>query len=258
MQIRRREQHPFVKRTMSGGTAMLILLLALSVLSIRLFLAQQRASRNAQLALDASAEILHLIAPDPSAPSRDPSIREVRVRSAIAYLETLRIDDPENLKCLTGLRTLYVAFGGLLLDRNQITEAQAIYKKAEAMVIPISLSRLRAWEPTGRLKERDLSLLPLSLPDNDERNRLQTLMAIAEDVNSSTSVQNALDYAELVAEYLPLIDTSTKSGRTEARRVLQLSLKKFQEAGTSEPLSTQLDELVAAIKRAFDLLASYD
>jgi len=237
---------------------MLILLLVLSVLSVKFFLAQQRANRNAQLALDASAEILHLIALDPSAKVDDASIREVHVRTAISYLETLRIDDPENLKCLTTLRALYASFGALLRDRNQIAEAQAADQKADSMVIPIALSRLRAWKPPGPPGVRQFSRQAFSFRDNYERNRLQTLLAIAEQVNGGTSVKNALDYAELAVEYLLLIDTSTKAGRTEARRVLQLSLKKFEEARASGPLSPQIEELVEAVKRPFDLLSRYD
>lgn len=235
---------------------MLFVLLVLSVLSLRLFLAEQRANRNAQLALDASAEILQLM--DPGTAAGDPSIREVRVRTAISYLETLRIDDPENLKCLTNLRALYAAFGDLLRDRNQLIDAQVAYQKADSMVIPIALGRLRAWQPPGPSGVRQLSRQAFSFRDNYERDRLQTLLAIGEQVNGSTSVKNALDYAELAAEYLLLIDTSTKAGRTEARRVLQLSLKKFEETRASEPLSPQVEELVEAVKRTVDLLSRYD
>ena len=255
--LRRREQERFVRRVMTGGAAMLVLLLVLSGLSIGLFFAQQRANRNAQLALDASAEILPLTALDPATPpASDPILKEVHVSSAISYLETLRIDDPDNLKCLTTLRALYGAFGSLLLDRNRTTEAQEAYQKANSMVIPIALSRLRAWRPTKPPTVKELSREALAFPNNYERNRLQTLLAIAEAVSGKTSVKNAQDYAELAAEYLLLLDTSTNAGKTEARRVLELSLKKFQEAAASEPLSLPHQELVEAIKRPLSQLAN--
>jgi hypothetical protein len=246
------------KRLISGGAAMVFLLLALSVLSIQLFLAQQRASRNAQLALNASAEILPLIALHPAtrAGAGDPMVQEVHVSTAISYLETLRLDDPENLKCLTTLRALYGAFGSLLLDRNRVTEAQAAYQKAESMAIPIALNRLRAWKPAAMSNER--SREALSFPNSYDRNRLQALLAIAEQGNATPSLKNALNYAELTAEYLLLLDTSMKPGRTEVRRVLDVSLKKFEDARVSEPLTSQHEELVTAMRRSLDRLSSDD
>jgi MTH538 TIR-like domain (DUF1863). len=255
--LRRREQERFIKRVMSGGVAMLVLLLVLSTLSVWLFLEQRRSNRNAQLALNASAEILPLIALDPAAPAgaNDPVIKEVHVSSAISYLETLRIDDPDNLKCLTTLRALYGAFGGLLLDRNKTTEAQEAYQKAESMVIPIALSRLRAWKPTSPTTVKAISREELAFPNTYERNRLQTLLTITEPMNGKTSIKNAQDYAELAAEYLLLLDTSTNAGKTEARRVLEVSLKKFQKAQAGETLSPRHEELIEAIKRTSEQLS---
>jgi MTH538 TIR-like domain (DUF1863) len=255
--LRRREQERFIRRVMSGGAAMLVLLLVLSMLSVWLFLAQRRANRNAQLALNASAEILPLVALDPAAPAgaNDPVIKEVHVSSAISYLETLRIDDPDNLKCLTTLRALYGAFGGLLLDRNKPTEAQEAYQKAESMMIPIALSRLRAWKPTSPTTIKAISREELAFPNTYERNRLQNLLTITEPMNGKASIKNAQDYAELAAEYLLLLDTSTNAGKTEARRVLEVSLKKFHEAQARETLSPLHEELVEAIKRPLDQLS---
>src|SRR5215213_8619008 len=248
--LRQREHERFVRRVMSASGAMLALLLTLTTLSIMLFFAQQKASRNAQLALDASAEVLPLIGLDPNAPygANDPVIREVHVNSAITYLEILRRDDPENLKCLITLRALYGTLAGLLLDRNRNNEAQEALQKAAALVIPIALSRLRAWSPTKARNVKELSGEALSFPNTYDLNRLRTSLAIMEQLNSTANIKNALDYTELATEYLLLLDTSTTEGKAEARRVLQLSLSRFQQAQSLETLTEQQEELVEAIK----------
>ncbi|MGA9993897.1 MAG: toll/interleukin-1 receptor domain-containing protein [Pyrinomonadaceae bacterium] len=247
--LRQREHERFVRRAMSVGTAMMALLLTLATLSILLFFAQRRANRNAQLALDASAEVLPLIGLEPNSPlgANDPVIREVHIKSAITYLETLRRDDPENLKCLTALRALYGTLAELLLDRSRKTEAQDAFQKASSMVIPIALSRLRAWRPTKTRSVKELSGEALSFPNNYDLNRLRTSLAIMEQLNGTANIQNALDYTELAAEYLLLLNTSTEEGKAEARRVLQLSLSRFQQAQSLEALTPQQEELVEAI-----------
>jgi hypothetical protein len=250
-ELRQREHERFVRRVIGAGAAMLALVLILTSLSILLFFAQQRASRNAQLALDASAEVLPLIALEPNAPfgANDPVIREVHVNSAIIYLETLRRDDPENLKCLTTLRALYGTLSGLLLDRNRKTASEEAIQKAASLVIPITLSRLRAWRPAEARSVKELSSgEALSFPNNYDLNRLRTSLAIMEQLNGTANIKNALDYSEVAAEYLLLLDTSTGEGKAEARRVLQLSLSRFQQAQSLAALTSQQEELVEAIK----------
>jgi MTH538 TIR-like domain (DUF1863) len=258
--LRRREHERFVRRVLRAGAAMLALLLILTTLSIQLFFAQQRAGRNAQLALDAGAEVLPLIGLDPNAPygANDPVIREVHVNSAITYLEILRSDDPENLKCLITLRALYGTLAGLLLDRNRNTEAQEALQKAASMVIPITLSRLRSWSPTKARSVKELSGEALSFPNTYDLNRLRTSLAIMEQLNGTANIKHALDYTELAAEYIMLLDTSTGEGKAEARRVLQLSLSRFQQAQSLQALTEQQEELVEAVKKPLLRLSQDD
>ena len=258
--LRQREHERFVRRAMSAGSAMLIVLLVLTTLSLLLLFAQRRASRNAQLALDASAEILPLVVlnPDTSLGANNPVTREVHVKSAITYLETLRKDDPENLKCLTTLRALYAALSGMLMDRNRKPEAQEAFQKASSMVIPITLSRLRAWKPTKTGRVKELSGEALSFPNDFDLNRLRTSLAIMEQLEGTANIKNALDYSELTAEYVLLLDTSTREGKAEARRVLQSSLSRFQEARSLEALTRQQEELVEAIRITLNQLSHDD
>lgn len=247
----------FVRRVISVGAAMLALVLVLTTLSLQLYFAQQRAKNNAQLALDAGAQVLPLVGLDPNTPlgANDPVIREVYVKRAIISLETLQKDDPENLKCLTILRALYITLAKLLEDRDRKTEAQEAFQKADSMVIPLALARHRAWRPTTARSVKELSGEALSFPNGYDLNRLRTLLAIMEQWNGAANIKHALAYSELAAEYLLLLDTSTGAGTDEARRVLQLSLSKFQQAQSLEALSQQQEELVEAIKLSLNRLS---
>lgn len=237
---------------MTVGAAMLTLLLVLTTLSVALFYAQQRASRNAQLALDAGAELLPAAALDPNSPlgANDPVIREIRINNAIGYLETLREDDPNNLKCLTTLRALYGARAGLLSDRNRKADAEDSFRKAGSMAIPIALSRLRGWRPAGTARAKEMSGEALSFPKDYDLKRLRTLLDIMASSEDTANVKAAVEYVEVVAEYLQLLDTSTAEGRAEARRVLRSSLKRFQVAQALEQLTAPQQELVKAVETA--------
>jgi hypothetical protein len=250
--LRQREHERFVRRVMTVGAAMLTLLLVLTTLSVALFYAQQRASRNAQLALDAGAELLPAAALDPNGPlsANDPVIREIRINNAIGYLETLREDDPENLKCLTTLRALYGARAGLLSDRNRKADAEDSFQKADSMVIPIALSRLRGWRPARAARAKEMSGEALSFPKDYDLKRLRTLLDIMAPSQGTANAKTAVGYVEVAAEYLQLLDTSTAEGRAEARRVLRSSLKSFQVAQASEPLTAPQQELVKSIETA--------
>jgi hypothetical protein len=69
-----------------------------------------------------------------------------------------------------------------------------------------------------------------------------------EQLKGTANIKNALEYSDLVAEYVLLIDTSTREGKAEARRVLQSSLSRFQQAQSLEALTQEQSELVEAIK----------
>ena len=252
--LRQREQERFVRRVMTVGAVMLTLLLVLTTLSIALFYSQQKATRNAELALNAGAELLPASALDPNTPlgANDPVIREIRINNAIGYLETLRADDPENLKCLITLRALYGARAGLLSDRNREADAQDSYQKAGSMVIPIALSRLRAWSPTAAARRKEMSGAALSFPKDYDLKRLRTLLDIMAPSEGMANGKSAAEYVEVAAEYLPLLDTSTAEGRAEARRVLQSGLNRFRRAQSLETLTAPQQELVEAIESALD------
>jgi tetratricopeptide (TPR) repeat protein len=258
--LRQREHDRFVRRAVGAGAAMLTLLLVLMTLSVLLFLAQQRASRNAQVALDAGVEILPLVGLPPDSPfgANDAVTREVHITNAIRYLETLRQDDPENLKCLTTLHTLYVLLADLLKARGREDKAQEALQKADSMVIPIALSRLKAWKPTEAKRTRELSGEELNFPKDYDLKRLRNLLSIRDQISGLASAKLALEYTTVAAEYLPLLDTLTGEGRAEARRVLQSSLSKFQQAQSLEPLTREQEELVQAIKTTLGRLPGGD
>jgi hypothetical protein len=248
--LRQREHERFVRRATSVGAAMLTLLLVLTALSILLFFAQQRASRNAELALSAGAAILPLVAlEEPSAPlgANDPVSREVYVTNAIDFLETLRKDDPENLKCLTTLRALYGTRAALLTARNREADARAAYQQADSLTIPIALSRLRSWRPTEDGRDAARSGEVFRFPNDYDRNRLRALLDIMEQLQGAANSKQAVEYCEVAAEYVLLLDTSTGEGRAEVRRVLQTSLNKLQQAHSLEPLVPPQRDLVEAI-----------
>jgi hypothetical protein len=252
--LRQREHERFVRRMIMASAAMLALVFVLTSLSVGLFFAQQRASRNAELALNASAEILPAVALEPDSPYSlsDPTMREVHANNAITYLETLRQDDPENLKCLTILRALYSTLASLLTARDRKVEAQAAYEKAGGMSIPITLSRLRAWKPTEAKRVKEFSGKELSFPVDYDLNRLRTLLSIMEQPDGAANIKNAVEYCDRAAEYLLLLDTTTGAGKAEARRVLRSGLNKLQRAQLLEALTPPQQELFEAIKTTLD------
>jgi hypothetical protein len=79
-----------------------------------------------------------------------------------------------------------------------------------------------------------------------------------EQPGGTAGIKNALSYAELAAEYVLLLDTSTREGKAEARRVLQSSLSRFQEARALEALTKQQEELVEAINITLNQLSHDD
>lgn len=257
--LRQREHERFVRRAASASAAMLTVLLVLMTLSTLLFYARQRESRNRQLALDASAEILPLVVLSPNDPlgANDPATRELHINRAITYLEQVRKDDPENLKCLTTLRALYGALGGLLMDRNRKAEAQEAFQQAGSMVIPITLSRLKSWRPAETRRVKELSGEALAFPNDYDLDRLRTLLAIM-DQSEGAEVKNALDYSEVAAEYLLVLDTSVGEGRAEARRILRSSLVRFQKARSRAALTRQQEELAEAVETTLNQLPRDD
>lgn len=248
--LRQREQERFVRRVTGAGAALLALLVVVTTLSVQFYLARQREQRNKELAISAAAAILPLtgLEPDSVLGANDPVIREVYVGNAINYLETIHRDDPWNLKCLTTLRALYDVRAGLLTARNRQAEAEEAFRQAGALVIPIALSRLRAWRPTAPRRVRDLSDGSLTFPQDYDLNRLRTLLAIMEQLEGTANVTQAVEYIEVAAEHVLLLDTSTAEGRAEARRVLQSSLDRFRQAQSLAALTPEQEELVEAIE----------
>jgi hypothetical protein len=253
--LRRREHERFIRRATSAGAAMLAGLLILATLSLMLYFARQREHRNEQLAVSAAAAILPLTGLEPNRPfgANDPVTREAFAGNAIKYLETIRQDDPENVECLTTLRALYEVRSQLLAERGRGAEARDDFQRAVSMAIPIALSRLRAWRPTEARRGRELSNESLSFPNDYDLNRLHGLLDTMEQ-SVGADAEWASGYCELVAEYIPLLDTSTPEGRAEARRVLQSGLKKFQDARSLRPLTQPQEELVEAIEMALGRL----
>ena len=258
--LRQRERERSMRRTLVASAAMLSLSLVLTTLGVMLLFSQRRASRNADLALSASTELLPLVVLAPDAPFgvNDPTTRELKVNNAIRYLETLREDDPENLTCLTALRALYITRGQLLRDRNRPVESQEASRKAESMVVPIALSRLGALKQTDPARVKELSGESLSFPNDYDRKRLRTRLSIMEQLERPSNIGDALDYVDVAAEYVGLLDTSTGEGRGEARRVLRVSLNRFEQARTFVALNREQEELVKAIERTLNNLPPDD
>jgi MTH538 TIR-like domain (DUF1863) len=258
--LRRREHERFVRRATGAGAAMLTLLLVLTYLSLSLFFEQRRADRNRRLALSAGSQLLPILGLNPDAPFgiNDPSVREAALDHAIADMERVREDDPGNLDCLLILRALYGTRAGLLREGNRADESLEAYRKAESMVIPIALSRLRAWEPTEPAGVRELSGDSIAFPNDYDLRRLRNLLNVMGQSGGAASVKDALDYVDAVAEYVPLLDTSAGEGRDEARRVLRASLDRFQQARSVHPPTDEEEELVGVIQKTLNKLPPDD
>ncbi len=254
--LRRREHERFVRRATAAGAAMLTGLLVLTTLSVMLYFARQRARRNEQLAVSAATAILPLtgLAPDKPLGANDPATRELYVGRAVKYLETIRQDDPENLETLTILRALYGVRSKLLAARGREIEAWDDFQKARSLMIPIALSRLRAWRPTGARQFRDISDESPSFPADYDLARLRTLLDMTERPEGAADIKDAVEYCQFVAEYIPLLDTSTAEGKAEARFVLQSGMNKFQHARSLRPLTRPQEELAEAIETALGRL----
>lgn len=254
--LRQREHERFVRRATGVGAAMLAGLLVLASLSLLLYFARQGERRNKELALRANRNILPLTGLDPDSPTgaNNPSVRELHIRVAIDNLETIRRDDPENLDGLITLRALYGARSKLLRDKGRKAEALDNFEKAASLVIPITLSRLKAWRPTEARRGKELPGDALPFTADYERNRLRSLLDIMEQYGGAADAKGAVEYSEFMAEYLPLLDTTTGEGEAEARRVLQSGLNGFQRAQSLEPLTRPQADLMEAIETALNRL----
>lgn len=258
--LRRREHERFVRRATGAGTAMLTLLLVLTYLSLSLFFEQRRADRNRRLALSAGSQLLPILGLNPAGPFgiNDPSVREVALDHAIADMEKVREDDPANLDCLIILRALYGTRAGLMREGKRADESLEDYRKAESMVVPIALSRLRAWDPVEPAGVRELSGESIAFPNDYDLRRLRNLLSIMEQSGGAASVKDALDYVDAAAEYVPLLDTSAGEGRDEARRVLRASLAKFQQAQSVHVPTEEEKELLGVIQKTLNKLPPDD
>lgn len=238
--LRRREHERFVRRTTTIVVAMLALIVILTSLSVGLFLTQQREKRNAQLALDATGVIPMIAFPEESRELDNAIGREIRLTTSINNLETLRQDYPENVQCLEGLRHIYASLGHVLKVQGRDEDAHAAYDKGKALVVPIAISRLKAWRPNASTNLQGALL-------ESELKRWRDLLKVWEDYYDSTRAKDAVEYVDNATEYLPLLDASTNEGIDEARRVLEWSLKLFRKAKERETLTAEQEELVETI-----------
>jgi hypothetical protein len=258
--LRQRERERFVRRTLAASAAMLSLSLVMTTLGLMLFYSQRCARRNAELSLSSISALLPLVALAPDDPfgANDPRTRELKVNNAIGNLETLREDDPENLTCLTTLRALYSTRAELLRERNRPVESQEAFRGAQSLVIPIALSRLKAWGPSRPGGGKELSGESLSFPNDYDRKRLRALLSIMEQLEGTANIKDALDYVDTAAEYVSLLDASAKEGRDETRRVLRVSHNRLQQARTSGALNQEQEELVEVIENILHKLPPDD
>jgi hypothetical protein len=250
--LRQREHERFVRRVTGAGAAMLAGLLVLMTLSLLLYFARQREQRNKHLALRTAAAILPLTGLDPDSPygANDPEIRERYMGIAISSLETIRQDDPENLAGLTTLKSLHATRSFLFRAQGREAEAREDFEQAVSLVIPIAVSRLRAWRPTAHERVEELSGETLSFPKNYDLDRLRNLLMSMELPEGPAVSKQAVEYSERVAEYLPLLDTSTREGKAAARHALQFNLKQFEQARSRAALTRPEEDLVEAIEEA--------
>lgn len=250
--LRRREHQRFVRRATAAGAAMVAGLIVLATLSLLLYFARQREQRNKELAMRTAAAILPLTGLDPNSPqgANDPSTRELYMGIAITCLETVRQDDPENLQGLTTLQALYTARSFLFRAQGREAEAQDDLLQYRSLTIPIAVSRLNEWRPTEPRRVRELSAESLSFPPDYDLTRLRNLLMSMELPGGTADAQAAVEYSEKVAEFVPLLDTSTREGEAEARHVLRASLDRFQQARSLAALTRPQEELVEAIEAA--------
>ncbi|MFL6332461.1 MAG: toll/interleukin-1 receptor domain-containing protein [Pyrinomonadaceae bacterium] len=256
--LRRREHERFVRRAAGAGAAMLAGLLVLTALSLQLYFARQGESRNRRLALSTLTSLLPLAGLDPSSYAfmNDPSFREVKASAAIDNLEAIRQDDPENPDCLKTLRAFYGARSKLLRDRGREAEARNDFEKARSLIIPIALSRLRAWQPTEPRHDKESPGETRAFTSDHDLTNQRNQLSLMERPEGTADAKSAVEYSELVAEYLPLLDTSTREGKAEARRVLLSNLSQFRQARALAALTPAEEELVGALLAALARLPS--
>jgi hypothetical protein len=73
--------------------------------------------------------------------------QEIRFTKVIKDLEVLNRDYPENLQCMESLRVIYALLSGVLKNQGRREESQPAYDSGKALVVPITIGRLKAWSP---------------------------------------------------------------------------------------------------------------
>ncbi|HEX8070090.1 MAG TPA: toll/interleukin-1 receptor domain-containing protein [Pyrinomonadaceae bacterium] len=254
--LQRREHRRFVRRALAAGAAMAALLLLLAGLSLSLFWAERRARRNYELALRGGSWVTA-----ESLPRDTPELQTVyeavhvhNLTDAARTFETLRHDDPYNEECLETLRGLYSLLAAAWRNQAQAAgadsraeaaaQADAAFQKGQSVVVPVLLSRLRAYEPTAPPAVHELSGDSLSFPADAESQQWAGILRLYEfPPDAVVRRKDAADYTDLVTQYLKKLDTSQPAGRAEARRVLQQSLELWERASRQEQLSAEEAEL---------------
>ncbi|WP_430233123.1 toll/interleukin-1 receptor domain-containing protein [Nitrosomonas communis] len=243
----RREHQRFIKRvTIAVGLLSLICLLLIS-LSVFLWLAEGRAQRNYDHALEAGAKILPLVL----LPHEDLPAKEVHLTNAITIMESLCDEDKRNARCLENLYTLKSALFSVQQMLGKSIEAEGNFKASKELIAPIALQRLREWDPYRIPKHDDLFS---ELPDTQNIKRLYNLLSIWDQpMGAPPRVEDAVTYAEYASEYLLALNTSTLEGKKEAHRVLSKTLQMFQQvddrANLNETHELLIDELTVALKK---------
>ena len=246
--LRQRENERFMKRALSAGTAMAILLIILSTLSALLLIAQRRERRNAELAIKSTSLIPFLTSPDINFINNSPVTREVKLKQSIADLEALQNDYPDNVQLLVTLRSVYGALATTLSEQGRREEANTALGTAKSMIIPIAIGRLKSWDDAQEKVSSDL----FSITDDPERKRLLNLLKIWGEPGYKANLTMAIEYIDNACEYLLLLDVSTKEGRDEAQRVLKLGIELFNQAKTQTVITGEIIKLVAELNKALN------
>jgi hypothetical protein len=248
--LRQREHRRFVQRMMAAAAVLSLLSTVLAVLSLLLLFSERRATKNYDLALEAAGKVLPML----TLKVDDLPSKEVHLQNAIWTMKTLCDDDSGNPRCKENLRALEGALMAVEQSLGKANAANQSFEAAKALSMPISVARLKKWDPGA---EPDRGDLFSDLPDSGEIKRLKDMLSIWEQpAGGPPRMTQAVEYTEYASEYVSLLDARTREGQVEARRVLEHALHMFQEAGKSERLNEQQKQVVHELNSALDRLSS--
>jgi MTH538 TIR-like domain (DUF1863) len=195
------------------------------------------AKSNMNLALDSANRLLPLVLLEDD----DRQRKIVYLSNTAKDLETMLRQDPSNIHTMVNLRGVYASMAEIMKD--QPPRAQQAMAKAVALRIPLALARLEAWDPR---------IQPDTTPDTLES--IGKEMALAEQLKTRTP-DNAVRYLDTAIEFATVLDTTTRAGRSEARRILEKGARWLKESAPAEGFTGEHSRLFAALRQKLQALS---